>query len=81
MLAEELYALFQGQDYGMSIKMMFKSVKWDAPLYTFTDPKSFFDTVAGLKRLRQRRLMNDTADIRHAYCVDETTNITWILST
>lgn len=80
MLAAEVYAFSQGYDYGVSMMTMFKSMKLDIPLYIFTDSKSIFDTVTACKRLRELRLMNDIADIRRAYRVNEITNIGWARS-
>lgn len=80
MLAGEVYAFSQGYDYGVSIRMMFKAMNIDIPLYIFTDSKSIFDTITASKRLRELRLMNDIADIRRAYRVNEITNIAWVRS-
>jgi len=80
MLASETYAFSNGYDYGVSLRMMFKKMSLDLPLYIFTDCKSIFDTITASKRLRELRLMNEIADIRRAYRQNEITNIAWIRS-
>lgn len=80
MLAGKVYAFSQGYDYSVSMKMMFKRMKIDVPLYIFTDSKSIFDTITASKRLRELRLMNDVTDICRAYRVNEINNIGWVRS-
>jgi len=58
MLAVETYAFSHGFDYGISLRMLLKSMKLDIPLYIFTDSKCIFDTITSSKRLRELRLMN-----------------------
>lgn len=80
MLASETYAFSLGSDYGVSLRMLFKSMHIEMPLYIFTDYKSIFDTITASKRLRELRLMNEIADIRRAYRQSEITNVAWIRS-
>lgn len=80
MLASETYAFSTGYDYGVSLRMLFKNMALNLPLYIFTDCKSIFDTITASKRLRELRLMNEIADIRRAYRQNEITNIAWIRS-
>jgi len=80
MLAVETYAFSHGFDYGISLRMLLKSMKLEIPLYIFTDSKFIFDTITASKHLRELRLMNEIADIRHAYRENEITNIAWIRS-
>lgn len=80
MLAGEVYAFSMGYDYGMSLRMVFRQMKVDLPLYIFTDAKSIFDTITASKRLRELRLMTDIADIRRAYKHNEITNVAWVRS-
>ncbi|CDF35631.1 unnamed protein product [Chondrus crispus] len=80
MLASETYAFSMGYDYGVSLKLLFKKMNMDIPLFIFTDCKSIFDTITASKRLRELRLMNEIADIRRAYRVGEIDNVAWIRS-
>lgn len=78
MLSGEVYAFSLGYDYGISIRMVFRQMKVDVPLCTYTDAKSIFDTITASKLLRELRLMNDISDIRRAYKHNEITNVAWI---
>jgi len=80
MHASETYTFSAGFDYGISLRMLFKKMHIDLPLYVFTDCKSIFDTITDSKRLRELRLMNEISDIRRAYRDNEITNVGWIRS-
>lgn len=80
MLAGETYAFSQGYDYGYSFKHVMNQMGKNIPLFIFTDSKSILYTTTKSKRLRERRLMNNTADIRRAYRDDEISNIGWTRS-
>ena len=80
MLASETYSFSLGYDYGVSLRMLFQSMKLEIPLYVFTNCKSIFDTITASKRLRELRLMNEIANIRRAYGQGEITNVAWIRS-
>lgn len=80
MLAGELYAFSMGYDYSMSLRMVFRQINVELPLYIFNDAKSIFDTITASERLRELRSMADTADIRRAYKHNEITNVAWVRS-
>lgn len=80
MLVGKVYEFSQGFYYVVSMKVMFKCMKIDVPLYIFRGSKSIFDTTTASKRLCELILMNDIADVRRAYRVNEINNIGWVRS-
>lgn len=67
MLAGDVYTFSQGYDYGVSMRMVFESMKINVPLETFTKSKCIFDAIIASKRMRELCLMNNIADICLAY--------------
>lgn len=49
MLAGETYAYLIGYEYGVCLRMVFKKMSVDIPLYVFTYCKSIFDTITASK--------------------------------
>lgn len=79
-LAFKVYTFTQGYDYEVDTMMMFKSMKNNILLYIFRDSESISDTATTSKRLHELRLMNDIAEIRRAYRLNDISSIGWVRS-
>lgn len=75
MLAGEIYSFSLGYEYEISIGMVFRQMKVDISIYTFTDDKSIFDTITASKHPRELQLMNDMCDICLAYKQNEISSL------
>lgn len=80
MLASKTYAISNGFDYAMSIKMLCHTSGIKTPLYVFTHAESIFDTITASKKLCELHLTNEILEIRCTYKANKIDNVAWICS-